>query len=352
MGTGSEFFYSSGYDKRVMKNTSQIQQNWINNPSSLPCNLPQWGLILVEGLDAASFLQNQLTNSVLGLKRMFPGQIAQGPSSTRLTGYCSPKGRLLASAWVSLFPHNQDAEDRFALFISKDIAASTAKRLSMYVLRSKVKVTDCSDEWIVSGFYGSERQITGLKVDDESIALRIPDVLVGNESVARLLLAHQQKNSLNILQENEIHNSWNELEVLSAIPRIVKATQEQFVPQMINFESVAGVDFKKGCYPGQEIVARSQYRGAIKRRLQLAHLSEVDFHDNLALPGTELFHSKDPVQPAGMVVLSSPSHSDLQRIELQIECKLDTLEDGNIHLGSADGPVLKIDTLPYPLIEI
>ena len=335
-----------------MTNTSQIQQNWANNPSPLACNLPQWGLILVEGQDAASFLQNQLTNSVLGLKSLLPGQIAQGYSSSRLTGYCSPKGRLIASAWVCLFPTGKDAEDRFALFISKDIAATTAKRLAMYVLRSKVKVTDFSEEWIVSGLYGSEQQIADIKLDDDCIALRMPDVLVGNYSVARLLLAHEKKNSRNIDNKNEMLNSWNELEVLSAIPRIVQATQEQFVPQMINFESVAGVDFKKGCYPGQEIVARSQYRGAIKRRLQLAHLIGVNLNETQAMPGTELFHSNDPTQPAGMVVLSSISPSVPQRIDLQIECKLDALEGGKIHLGGADGPVLKIDLLPYPLIEI
>jgi len=335
-----------------MINTSQIHQNWVNNPSSLPCNLPQWGLILVEGPDAAGFLQNQLTNSVIGLKRTLPGQIAQGFSSARLTGYCSPKGRLLASAWIGLFPSSEDAEDRFALFISKDIAASTAKRLSMYVLRSKVKVTDFSNAWVVSGLYGSAQQIADLKLDDDCIALRMPDVLVGNESVARLLIAHAQQQPLNIQNTNEILNSWNELEVLSAIPRIVQATQEQFVPQMINFESVAGVDFKKGCYPGQEIVARSQYRGAIKRRLQLAHLSGLDSNETQTMPGTELFHSNDPAQPAGMVVLSSNSQSIPQRIDLQIECKLEALEGGDIHLGSADGPVLQIDLLPYPLIEI
>jgi folate-binding protein YgfZ len=180
----------------------------------------------------------------------------------------------------------------------------------------------------------------------------MPDVLIGNESVARLLIAHPQQELINRQSTNDELLTWNELEVLSAIPRIVQATQEQFVPQMINFESVAGVDFKKGCYPGQEIVARSQYRGAIKRRLQLAHLSCIKVNESLVMPGTELFNSNDPTQPAGMVVLSSASPSDPERIDLQIECKLEALEDGNIHLGSVDGPVLKIDLLPYPLIEI
>ena len=307
---------------------------------------------MVEGPDAASFLQNQLTNSVLGLKRILPGHIAASFSAVRLVGYCSPKGRLLASAWVGLFPASEDAQDRFALFISKDIAASTAKRLSMFVLRSKVKVIDLSDEWNISGLFCSEEQLISFKFDASYIALRLPDVLVGDQSISRMLMACPQNSECIAEDSSELLGTWNELEVLSAIPRIVKATQEQFVPQMINFESVAGVDFKKGCYPGQEIVARSQYRGAIKRRLQLAHVDSIRLDTDLALPGSELFHSDDPNQPAGMVVLSAPSQSNLQQIDLQIECKLDALAGGDIHLGSAGGPVLKIDVLPYPLIEI
>ena len=303
---------------------------------------------MVEGPDAANFLQNQLTNSVLGLTRTISGRIAQDYAGTRLVGYCSPKGRLLASAWLGLFPSAEVAEDRFALFISKDIAASTAKRLSMFVLRSKVKVTDLSNDWNVAGLFCSYAQIEDIKINPDCINLRLPDVLVGDQSVARLLMAHPKNTSLTVENSDKQLANWNYLEVLSAIPRIVLATQEQFVPQMINFESVAGVDFKKGCYPGQEIVARSQYRGAIKRRLQLAHT----LHVGSIAPGVELFHSADPGQPAGMVVLSAQSPYDPGRTDIQIECKLEALETGEIHLGGTDGPVLKIDSLPYPLIEI
>ena len=165
-------------------------------------------------------------------------------------------------------------------------------------------------------------------------------------------MAYPNHASIDTQSNSEAILAWNALEILSAIPRIVQATQEQFVPQMINFESVAGVDFKKGCYPGQEIVARSQYRGAIKRRLQLANLSVSEQGQNSALPGVELFHSNDPGQPAGMVVLSAKAPFEPTRIDLQIECKLEALEDGEIHLGSASGPVLKIDPMPYPLLEI
>ena len=314
--------------------------------------LNDWGLILVEGPDAATLLQSQLSNSVLGLKRTPLGGIAQGSDSVRLVGYCNPKGRLLASAWIGLFPESTDAEDRFALFISKDIAASTAKRLSMYVLRSKVKVLDASSEWEVFGSYQTEEDEESITQHQGTISLRMPDVLTENQSFKRTLIAQKKSEiSQSSIDESPL-KQWNSLEVFSAIPRIVLATQEQFVPQMINFESVAGVDFKKGCYPGQEIVARSQYRGAVKRRLQLAHSSSSASALELAKPGVELFQPGDADQPCGLVVLAAinPEHTD--RIDLQIECKLDALEAGEIHLGTSDGPVLKIDLLPYPLLEI
>ena len=328
--------------------TTKNNPNTHINPSFGHATLSDWGLIFVEGIDAASFLQNQLTNSVLGLNRSKPGDIAEGPAAVRLVGYCSPKGRLLASAWLALFPQNNQGDDRYALFISKDIAASTAKRLAMFVLRSKVKVSDVSDTWQISGFYG-----TGLNLDSlgsDSLILRMPNVLYEDQAIVRVLIA--SPNQSEDLVDSAALKQWNFLEVLSAIPRIVLTTQEQFVPQMINFESVAGVDFKKGCYPGQEIVARSQYRGVIKRRLQLATLS-MDALSSLSYsPGIELYHSDNASQPAGMVVLSAIDPKEPRSISLQIECKLEMLEHGEIHLGSVDGPVLKMSLLPYQLIEI
>ena len=314
--------------------------------------LSHWGLILVEGPDAAALLQSQLSNSVLSLKRTMLGDIAQGSDSVRLVGYCSPKGRLLSSAWLGLFPESVESEDRFALFVSKDIAASTAKRLSMYVLRSKVKVVDASNDWEVFGAYQSQNAVQSSNPPKDSLALRMPDVLTQNQSFQRILVAQKKSGATLSSVDQGSLDQWNSLEVLSAIPRIVLATQEQFVPQMINFESVAGVDFKKGCYPGQEIVARSQYRGAVKRRLQLTNIDTSTTALELSKPGVELFQEGDASQPCGMVVLAASNAANTARIELQVECKLDALEMGAIHLGTIDGPVLMLDSLPYPLLEI
>jgi len=165
------------------------------------CSLQDWGLIFVEGADAASFLQNQLTNSVLGLNKTISPEIARSPSSVRLVGYCSPKGRLLASAWLALVPRDSSSDDRFALFISKDIAASIAKRLSSYVLRSKVKVIDVSNDWNVLAYCSANNQTNSLSLDDTQIGLQLPDVQVDDQVYGRVLIA--QPNSPDLISNQK-----------------------------------------------------------------------------------------------------------------------------------------------------
>ncbi len=309
------------------------------NPPTI-CHLPGWGLILVEGPDASSFLQGQLTNSVLGLSPTSSGAIAQGSSAARLTGYCTAKGRLLASAWISL--HLSPAVTQYALFVSRDIAAVFAKRLTMFVLRSKVTVRDMSEAWSIYGALEPIAQVLPhLPADAIALAMQTPE---DTNPMKRIVFASQMT-----VDAQANASAWNMAEVVSGIPRIVAATQDQFVPQMVNLESVGGVDFKKGCYPGQEVVARSQYRGAIKRRLFLA---KAQTPIESCPPGTEIFHEEDPGQPAGMVVLSTPNLNNPLWIDIQIECKSELAQSSKLHLGDASGPSLELGKLPYSLVEI
>jgi folate-binding protein YgfZ len=309
------------------------------NPPTI-CRLPGWGLILVEGPDASSFLQGQLTNSVLGLSPTSSGAIAQGSSAARLTGYCTAKGRLLASAWISL--HSSPPVTQYALFVSRDIAAVFAKRLTMFVLRSKVTVRDMSEAWSIYGALEPIAQaLPHLPADAIALAMQTPE---DSNPMKRIVFASQMT-----VDAQANASAWNMAEVLSGIPRIVAATQDQFVPQMVNLESVGGVDFKKGCYPGQEVVARSQYRGAIKRRLFLA---KAQTPIESCPPGTEIFHEEDPGQPAGMVVLSTPNLNNPLWIDIQIECKSELAQSSKLHLGDASGPSLELGKLPYSLVEI
>lgn len=285
--------------------------------------LTDWGVIRAHGADAATFLHSQLTQDIDGL----------GQDEARLAGYCSPKGRLLASfvAW-------RPAPDEVLLACSADLLAPTLKRLSMFVMRAKCKLSDASGELALYGIVGDAVPATvgAVQRDGDRTLIRLADA----EGLPRALLAQASGAAAPGLPALDLA-TWNWLEVRSGVARIVAPTVEQFVPQMVNLEVVGGVNFKKGCYPGQEIVARSQYRGTVKRRAMLFD-SEAELQ-----PGQEVFHSDDPGQPAGLVANAArgPGGSSSALVEV----KLAALAGGSWHAGSADGPLLQPRALPYEL---
>jgi folate-binding protein YgfZ len=261
----------------------------------------------------------------------------------RLAGYCSAKGRLLASFVVL-----RVAAEEWWLACSADLLGPTLKRLSMFVLRAKCKLADASATHALWGVAGSA-------VDAASAghvpALAWAAVQAGEAWVVRLPDAASQARAL-VVQPGHAAapageplsaSAWEWLEVCSAVPRITAATVEQFVPQMINLELVGGVNFQKGCYPGQEVVARSQYRGTLKRR---AYLYEADAP---ARPGDTLVAADDPEQPAGLVALAAPVPGRESGWLVLAETKIAAAEGSTLHLGAAGGPVLRRIALPYPL---
>lgn len=286
--------------------------------------LPHWGVIRARGADAAAFLHGQLTSDVAQL----------GPDQARLAGFCSAKGRLQAS-FVVWCP----APDEVLLACHAGVLPATLKRLAMFVLRARCKLDDASTEWPLHGLAGAAA--AGLLGDalpwqcrsaGGTTLIRLPDAA----GVPRALVAGPlERGALPALDEAR----WRWLEVLSGVPVIEPATVDQFVPQMVNLELLGGVDFQKGCYPGQEVVARSQYRGTLKRR---SFLFDVDAQ---AQAGQELFHSADPGQPAGLVANAAPRPDGGSSV--LAELKLAALEGGSLHLGAPDGAPLRRRELPY-----
>jgi tRNA-modifying protein YgfZ len=272
--------------------------------------LADWGVIRAAGADAASFLQSQLTQDVIGLDA----------HRATLAGWCSAKGRLLAS-FVVWRPQREE----LLLACSADVLQAALKRLSMFVLRAKCKLSDASAELPLFGVAGASPG--AWRCDGARIGL--PPA----QGVARALQVGEAP-ALPPLDAA----AWSWLEVSSGVPRIGAATAEQFVPQMVNFELVGGVNFQKGCYPGQEVVARSQYRGTLKRRAFVFDAAAP------GLAGQELFHSADREQPAGMVVNAASWQG---RHRALAEVKLAALGGGSLHLGSADGPLLTRTDMPY-----
>ncbi len=289
--------------------------------------LSHLGVIGASGADAAKFLQGQLTNDVATL----------GASKLRLAGFCSAKGRLQASFLIS-----SAAADEFTLVCAASVLPATLKRLSMFVLRAQCKLRDATAEAALWGLVGdaARAQAAGLPVWGRREAggvstLRLPDAA----GLARCIVSSPADTLVSGWPAITLDH-WLWLEVQSGIPTTEAATVEQFVPQMLNYEIVGGVDFQKGCYPGQEVVARSQYRGTIKRRMFLFDVAAA------ASAGQEVFHSDDASQPAGMVVNAAP-RPDGSGWSALVEVKLAALGTGSLHLGAADGAVLRLGALPY-----
>ncbi len=315
-------------------------------PSPLPQGataLTDWGLIRASGPEARAFLHGQLTQDMQ--------QLPQGQS--RLAGYCSAKGRLLASFVV--WP---DGPEDLLLACSADLLPATLKRLQMFVLRARCKLAEVTAAHALWGLAGDSAtaalgEAAGLLPGQvgpgpEGLTLlRLADAVLDGRAVPRWLalgVAGPADAAPPLALPQLLPEAWRAYEVLAGVPRIVAATAEQFVPQMVNLELVGGVDFRKGCYPGQEVVARSQYRGTLKRRAYA--LAALD--PSIALqPGQELFDAADPGQPAGLVALAG--HLGERGVALA-ELKIAAVDGGaGLHAGAADGPALQVLPLPYAL---
>jgi len=303
--------------------------------------LDHLGIIEVSGPDAARFLQGQLTNDVL----------TQDLNNARLTGYCSPRGRLLATALIW-----RSANETFQLLLARDVLRVILKRLSMYVLRSKVTLTEASSDTTLWGLAGAlagaciagrvnplPESPFAVTQQDEVRVISVPSAM----GFSRWLVV-AGKDSLQPWTQaacgliNPGAQFWRWLDIRAGIPTVTCAIQEKFVPQMINFEALGGVDFDKGCYPGQEVVARSQYLGRMKRRTLLAHL---DASNLVPGAGSDVFDAGSP-EPCGMVVAAESS--PLGGVDLLVELPVDAHPAG-FHVAGPDGPLLSILELPYSI---
>jgi folate-binding protein YgfZ len=291
--------------------------------------LPHLGIIRAAGADAASFLHNQLTNDVLLMKE---GQC-------RLAAFCNAKGRMQASFVV----YKRSAEE-LLLIGRKDLLAQTIKRLSMFVLRAKAKLSDATDEFQLLGLSGDVAIAATNGASTEPWhrhTAGAADVLTLYPALglarAFWVAPKDTQAPTGALLSADL---WQVGEVMSGIAWVELATFEAFVPQMLNYESVDGVNFKKGCYPGQEVVARSQFRGTLKRRAFIVQSVAP------MMAGQEVFSSLDAHQPCGLI--AQAAHDGESHVAV-VELQLSATENSSLHLNAADGPRLSLLSLPYAL---
>jgi folate-binding protein YgfZ len=293
--------------------------------------LPHLGVIRAVGPDAASFLNGQLTNDFALL----------GAGQARLAAYCTAKGRMLAS-FIGL----RRGPEEILLVCSRDLLATTLRRLSMFVLRAKVKLADASEEFALYGLAGSALAAAAVQPGDPWTR-----VTRGETEYVHLYPADGQPRVLCIapvsaeapVGEPLAADAWLCGEVRSGVATLSAPVVEAFVPQMLNYESIGGVNFKKGCYPGQEVVARSQFRGTLKRRAFVAHV------DGASAAGQDVFEAADAEQPAGTIVQSAPAPGG--GFDAIVSLQLAAAERGSLTAGSADGPRVTLQPLPYRLVE-
>ena len=306
--------------------------------------LENYRLLHISGADAQDFLQGQFTQDVA----------AATPEQARLSAYCTAKGRMLASfvLWEASVANNQTeaaGKSYFAL-IRADIAEGFAKRLRMFVLRSQVSIVET--DIVALGYW------VGVAVSAEAsgIAELEPWQVAGHAGTTQIALPAPAGLRRGILvpsaggaeppasATNGLLSQWAALDVLAGIPWVEKANQELFIPQDMNLDAIGAVSFTKGCYPGQEVVARSHYRGKLKRRMLIGTCDDVAIE--AALPGTDIIDKTNTREPCGQVVNSVALDS---RCYLLFETRLDAAEQNQLALGNENGPAIALRDMPYTL---
>ena len=295
------------------------------------------GVLQFSGEDAETFLQGQLSCDVA----------AVGLRSSAYGAYCSPKGRMLANflLWRE--------EAGFHMALSRDLSASIHTRLSKFVLRAKVKVSDASDAIVLAGAAGPKadqalREVFPDLPKEPNQASRRPDTgTVVKVKDGRYLLALTPSSAValrqrlaNVLVPVGAH-AWRWLDIRNGVPWVTAATQDQLVPQMANFELLGGVSFSKGCYTGQEVVARMQHLGKLRRRMFLANVAAP------AAAGDSLYSEDLGDQASGIVVNAEASPDG--GYDLLAAVQTASRESSTVHLKSLEGPALRFLPLPYAL---
>jgi folate-binding protein YgfZ len=300
---------------------------------SVLCELASFALLDVGGEDAAAFLQGQLSNDVHAL----------APGAAQYTSYNSPKGRMLANflLWREAM--------MFRALLPADIADAVRRRLSMYVLRSKVKLTDATAGTARFGVGGADatRAITaalGVSPAPFAVATAAGASVIALPGPRYIVLAPTaQRDALRLrLAAHATEASadvWRWLTIRAGVPIVTAATQDQFVAQAANWDVLGGVSFRKGCYTGQEIIARMQYLGRLKERLYLFHSTQP------ATPGVRLFSAAFGEQAAGTVVDSAPAPHGGH--DLLAVTQIAAASSGDVRIGAPDGERLVATPLPY-----
>ena len=302
--------------------------------SAFFCPLSHEGVLAVRGSDAAKFLQGQLTCNLNYLS----------DTQASLGARCTQKGRMQSSFRILL------QGDGVVLAMATELLEPQLADLKKYAVFSKSKLTDESAAWVRFGLMNAEPALTslGLELPAETDSVVRNDTLIAirvSPDRAELWVPAEQgdavRNQLAATLEQTDLNEWLLGQIRAGIGQVMPQTRELFIPQMLNLQAVGGVSFKKGCYTGQEIVARMQYLGKLKRRLYRLSFNAPEMPE----PGTPLF-SPSHTSAIGEVVIAAKTD---QTVELLAVLQAEAADSGDVHVGTPEGPRLHLLDLPYTL---
>jgi folate-binding protein YgfZ len=302
--------------------------------AAVVCDLGAQAALAVTGADAATFLQGQLTSDVAAL----------APGSSQLSAWCSPKGRVLAT-----FTLRRIAADHFELLLPRLLLEAVHRRLTLFVLRAKVAIHDASEATCRIGIGGPAAHACVAAVAGSPPALHRWTEIEGGTLAAlpgaRFIACVEPAQAPQLWDRVGARAAgfacWRWLTIRAGVPVILPATQDRFIPQMLNLDALGGVSFQKGCYAGQEIVARTQYLGRLKERLALAHA------DAAPSPAARLYAPAFGDQPCGTVVNAGAAPGG--GADLLLVAQLAAIAAGELRVEAQGGAALSLLPLPYDL---
>ena len=332
----------------------------MNDSPGFAIYLPDLVLIEITGDDAPGFLHGQLTQDVLGLTE----------NQAKLAGYCTAKGRLLGT--MVIWQDKASTGSRVYALVKADIASALIKRLSMFVLRAKVsfKIDDAK----VIGVSLAQDKATDKAVDPGSAGLLAiaQNLVTPSEpwTITRTsegswitapgadtadsrwwFIANSDRAcALDVVSDEKLTAQWQASDIAAGLPWVESTTQDVFIPQTLNLDLIDAVSFTKGCYPGQEVVARSHYRGTVKRRTAYGFISEPVTSDPKSLAGVDTYDANKPDNPCGRIVNAAHATrtgSTTVGMHVLMEVQLSDMGVADFRLERPDGPAIRLENLPY-----
>lgn len=335
--------------------SSSIRQNTSLTPSKLTVYpLDNLSVFEARGLDTLTFLQGQLTNDI----------VAPGPEQSRLAGYCTAQGRLLATMILGEMP-SIDSVPVVRGLIRSDILAPVLKRLSMFVMRSKVAIT--ATEIGVVGVSAPTMEAAALASALKHALPASPWQTIHAETGTWIAapsadpqlcrwwwiagsLEQPACEAVGAIWAYGDASIWESMDIQTGLPWIEARTQDLFIPQTLNLDLIGGVSFTKGCYPGQEIVARSHYRGTVKKRMALGKVQSPiqSPSDTTPKPGEDIFDGSQAEQPCGRLInVSTLLAGDSVEHWMLFETSFDAYDHQQLRVVNGSGPAINTVPLPY-----